>query len=307
ENKHLHDREQQISAELEKGCSKVKVLEAEVEKLTQNKNELHELTMSIAEKVRTAENQAEQVLKAHLQAATEHAKQVETLKSQLEDARKLNPELEKLRKECIDLKARLQASTEHAKEVETLKSQLEELKSAPLPQPIVDPVMMQRISELEEQKSIAEKKMMEVNQLVQTLHDQNKQNHYREQQISAELEKDRSRVKVLEAEVEKLTQNKHELNELQSKYDICITTINKMDTLLRKAYAEAIERSKERDELKKTIESLNTTTGTKEVVIENNNSKVKDLEAEVEKLTQKKNELYELTMSLGEKVRTAEN
>uniref|UniRef100_A0A914Z0P8 Uncharacterized protein n=1 Tax=Panagrolaimus superbus TaxID=310955 RepID=A0A914Z0P8_9BILA len=126
QNKNLHCREQQISGQLDKHSLAIKGLEAEVDKLTKKKNELYEFTMNLGEKVRTAENQAEEVLKAHQQAAAEHAKQEEALRSQLAEALKPNPELEKLRKEHSVLNTCLQAGAE---QVKTLESQLSEAPS----------------------------------------------------------------------------------------------------------------------------------------------------------------------------------
>uniref|UniRef100_A0A914YML6 Uncharacterized protein n=1 Tax=Panagrolaimus superbus TaxID=310955 RepID=A0A914YML6_9BILA len=324
-------------------------------------------------------------LKARLQAASEHAKQVETLKSQLAEARqpKSNEELEKLRKEHFDLKARLQAATEHAKQAETLKAQLDELKRAPPSQPTVDPALQQRIDELEEQCSNADKSLSEANQLVQTLQDQNKHLHDREQQISSELdalnrEVDQLQNIRLEKEniaqqasdnTEELNKMKKEIDDLEKKNESCNGSIVKLNVELKKTYGETIEHKKERDEMKKMVETLiaekeelnklvdvnekkiadfteyyNETSSKirelqntmhsmelekndlkkqlseerarvdeleqsipKQSSTEIDSSKVKELEAQVEKLTQKKNELYELTMSLGEKVRTAEN
>jgi hypothetical protein len=322
-------------------------------------------------------------LKNRLQAASEQTKQIETLKAQLAEARqpKRNDELEKLRKENFDLKARLQAASDHAKQVESLKAQLEEVKNAPS-QPAVDPALQKHVAELEEKLKHAEKNSVETDQIVLTLKNENKHLHDREQQISAELDalnREIDQLQNIRIEKENIVQQasnnteelnklKREIDELEKKNEQYNGSITKLNIELKKACTETIEHKKDRDEMKKKVESLiaekeelsklvdinekkiadftdyyNETSSKirelqntmnsmelekndlkmqlseeRERVEEleqsnavkatgNDSGKVKELEAEVEKLTQKKNELYELTMNLGEKVRTAES
>jgi chromosome segregation ATPase len=251
-------------------------LKARLQAATQHAKEVETLKAQLAE-ARKPNPELEKLrkeqsdLKARLQAASEQAKQVETLKAQLSEARqpKRNDELEKLRKENSDLKARLQDTTELAKQVGILKAELAETKNAPS-QPAVDPAIQKHVVELEEKLRHAEKNSAETDQIVQTLKNENKHLHDREQQISAELDalnREIDQLQNIRIEKENIVQQasnnteelnklKREIDELEKKNEQYNGSITKLNIELKKACTETIEHKKDRDEMKKKVETL---------------------------------------------------
>ena len=168
-------------------------------------------------------------LKARLQAATEHVKEVEKLKAELTEAKKtlsqpsVDPALQGRVKELEEKLAQSEEAVKNANEtINNLKNEVQHLRDR-------------------EQTIAAEVDAMT-----------------REVDGITFVRTEKENIAQAPDNSEELNKLKHEIDEIEKEKEMCKGAINKLNHELRKAHNDSLEYKKEKDDMKELLETLKT-------------------------------------------------